>query len=71
MKWININSELPTKHDGFGFVYCLIVVGNNPQVREAMFNTRTQRFMTRQFEDLSDAKITHWSELPGLPCEGN
>jgi len=71
MNWINVNSELPKKHDGFGFVYCLIVVGNNPQVREAMFNTRTQRFMTRQFDDLSDAKITHWSELPELPSDGN
>lgn len=67
MKWINVKEKLPKKHDGFGFVYCLIVVGNNPQVREAMFNTRTQRFMTRQFDDLSDAVITHWSELPDLP----
>lgn len=67
MNWIKIQDELPTKHDGFGFVYCLIVVGNNPQVREAMFNTKAKRFMTRQFDDLSDAVITHWCELPDLP----
>jgi len=67
MKWIKIQDELPIDHDGFGFVDCLIVVGNNPQVREAMFNTRSQRFMTRQYGDLSDAVITHWCKLPDLP----
>jgi len=66
-RWIPCKERLPKMKDGsYGFVYC-IVARKNKRATEAMYNTKTQKFLYTNF--LNMESVTDWMPLPEPPKE--
>lgn len=66
MKWISVKDKLPTKRP-LRFENVL-VAKENKVVMEALYNTKTEQFMSWDSKKELNHKVTHWQPLPKPPC---
>ena len=62
--WISVEDRLP-REKPFRLEF-VIVAKSNRVVMEAMFNTKNNTFLNREFSILSH-NVTHWQPLPSPP----
>lgn len=65
MKWISVKDELPTKRP-LRFQN-LLVAKENKVVMEALYNTKTEKFVSWENFEALNHKVTHWQHLPKAP----
>lgn len=64
MSWIDIKERLPLRKP-YRFEQ-VIIAKENGVVMEALYNTKVEKFMNTNFEELNH-RVTHWQPLPEPP----